>query len=178
MRKVVLYISMSLDGYIADVDGRVDFIAGDDETSHESDYDVFIKEIDTMIIGSKTYRQVVERLSPNFWPYEGIETYVITTNPEMIHDANVKPTTNLIQLVKELKNQKGRNIWINGGSSVVNQLLKEDLIDVFHMAVIPVLLGDGVSLFTRKTEMIKLKLVKSYQFNEIQSLVYTRKQRL
>lgn len=56
MRKVILYIAMSLDGYIADQDGKVDFLYGNDPSNTSGDYDEFIKQIDTVIMGNTTYK--------------------------------------------------------------------------------------------------------------------------
>ena len=70
MRDTTLFIAMSLDGYIADKDGKVDWLSGhtpdaDDMTS----YSEFIKDIDTVVMGYNTYHQIVTELSPGDWPY-------------------------------------------------------------------------------------------------------------
>ena len=79
MRKVILYISTSLDGYIADHNGDVNWLSGQDESNTEQgSYPEFIETIDTVILGYKTYHQVVTELSPDIWVYKGKQSYVIT----------------------------------------------------------------------------------------------------
>lgn len=79
MRKVVLFIAMSLDGYIADQKGGVDWLEGQDAGAETVDsYGTFIQGIDTVLMGWNTYHQVVTELSPDVWVYQGLATYVFT----------------------------------------------------------------------------------------------------
>lgn len=79
MRKVILYIAVSIDGFIADSLGNVDWIRGHND-NYDGDYGYaeFIKGMDTVILGYNTYRQIVEELSPDEWVYDGLESYVFT----------------------------------------------------------------------------------------------------
>lgn len=111
MRKVILYIGMSLDGYIADENGRVDWLSGqDEERENEDTYSEFIKGIDTVVMGRKTYDQVRQELSPEIWPYETLTSYIITHR-------NEKPTDNIKFVLEEpcgltvrLKEMQGKDI--------------------------------------------------------------------
>ena len=79
MRKAVLFIAMSLDGYIADRDGKMDWLMGQDNDAETTDsYADFEKNIDTVIMGWKTYHQVATELSPEQWVYENLQSYVLT----------------------------------------------------------------------------------------------------
>lgn len=70
MRKVVLFIAMSLDGYIADKDGKVGWLTGQDaHAENEDTYSEFVTGIDTVIMGWDTYHQVATELSPSEWVY-------------------------------------------------------------------------------------------------------------
>lgn len=83
MRKVILYIAVSLDGYIADGKGAVDWIGGHDENVEMEDtFTPFFSGVDMVIMGRKTYNQIVTELSPDRWPYEGATTYVLTHHKE------------------------------------------------------------------------------------------------
>ncbi len=79
MRKIKLYIAISLDGFIADKNGSVAFLGGDgsDEQNFGSYLD-FIETIDTVILGHSTYNQIVTELSPDEWAYKGKTSYVLT----------------------------------------------------------------------------------------------------
>lgn len=79
MKKVILFIAASLDGYIADRRGGVGWLKGqDDDLEPSKSYDSFIKGVDTIIMGWNTYRQVTEELAPGNWPYAGLTSYVVT----------------------------------------------------------------------------------------------------
>lgn len=66
MRKIVLYIAMSLDGYIADANGGVSWLRGQDpDNESEGSYPEFVRDIDTVVMGWETYYQVITELSPD-----------------------------------------------------------------------------------------------------------------
>lgn len=176
MRKVTLFIAMSLDGYIADSQGKVEWLEGQGEDTENVDsYSEFIKEIDTVIMGWNTYHQIVTELSPDRWAYEELTTYVITHregNPtEKIRFTDTKPAV----LVKRLRQEKGKGIWICGGANVVQQLMEEDMIDCYYITVLPTLLGSGIRLFGEGREERKLKLLNTRVYNGMTELVYVRR---
>ena len=83
MRKVTLFIAVSLDGYIADRNGKVEWLQGQDaegsdEGTGPDPYEEFICEIDTILMGFNTFHQVSTELSPDVWPYPDQTSYVIT----------------------------------------------------------------------------------------------------
>ena len=176
MRKVTLFIAMSLDGYIADKDGGVDWLNGQEEDGENMDtYSEFIKTIDTIIMGWNTYHQVITELSPEEWVYPEQISYVIThreiPSTERIRFTSESPC----DLVKRLREEEGNGIWICGGASIVRQLMETDLIDTLHISVIPTLLGDAVRLFGPLEKEQKLRLVKTQSYNGITDLVYEKR---
>lgn len=176
MRKTILFIAMSLDGYIADRNGGVDWLKGQSGDSEDIDtYLEFVKEIDTILMGWNTYHQVVTELSPAEWVYEDFITYVIT-HRQAISSEKIRFTSeNPVDLLKRLKRETGKAIWICGGAKLVQQLIHEDFIDRYYISVIPTLLGTGVRLFEKGKEEIKLKLLKTQTYNGITELVYERR---
>lgn len=78
MRKVVLHVAMSLDGYLARENGAVDWLHSEDQEEEASSFDAFYDTVDTLIMGRKTFTQVVEELSPERWVYEGKSCLVYT----------------------------------------------------------------------------------------------------
>lgn len=197
-RKVVLFIAMSLDGYIADANGGVEWLndadgAGEKEDSDdrkesarreqpkdcsetdEDSYSLFIKDVDTVIMGWNTYHQIVTELSPDEWVYGGMKTYVLThrncASTEEIRFCSEKPS----DLLRRLKAEDGKNIWICGGADVVRQLMREDLIDAYDISVIPTLLGGGVRLFDAVGTETKLRLKRTKNSGGIVELVYERR---
>lgn len=180
MRKISLFIAMSLDGYIADSKGGVDWLNGQDNDEDNDDenidtYSEFAKTIDTILMGWNTYHQVVTELSSKEWGYNEFTTYVIThnehTSSENIRFVNINP----VDLVKKLKEKKGKDIWICGGANLVQQLVNEDLIDYYYITVIPTLLGSGIRLFENTKHEIKLRLLNTQSYNGMTDLIYTRR---
>lgn len=176
MRKVILYIAMSLDGYIADSDGSVNWLSG--ETGGAEDdgaYAAFIKEIDTVFMGRNTYDQIVTELSPDEWPYAGLMTYVIT-HRKLPSKADIK----FIQgdpcdILREEKKKSGKGIWVCGGASIIQPLVRAGLIDEYDISIIPTVLGSGIRLWGETDREIKLKLVRTEVRDGITELVYVRR---
>lgn len=175
MRKVRLFIAMSLDGFIADQNRGIDWLHGEDVNQEDNQsYDEFIKDIDTIIMGWKTYHQIVEELSKDSWVYPNQKTYVMT-HKEMKDKANIIFSNDKInELVEALKKEDGKDIWICGGGNIIGQLVRFDLIDEYYVSVIPTLLGDGISLFGYFEKEKRLKLTKTCTYNGIVDLVYER----
>lgn len=176
MRKVILYIALSLDGYIADSQGGVAWLGGQNE-AHQSDYGYggFISGIDTIIMGYNTYHQVRTELSPAHWPYAGMMSYVLTHR--QMEDADGIRFVNrpVHELVESLKQQDGKAIWICGGASVINPLIALDFIDEYHLSIMPVLLGNGLRLFDKQDHQLPLQLVSTSCENGVLDCVYQRR---
>lgn len=176
MRKTVLFIAMSLDGYIADEKGGVDWLTGQDADEETIDvYSEFIENIDTVIMGCNTYKQIVKELSPNEWVYNDLTSYVITHNENFQRDnirfCSEKPE----KLVGRLLKEDGKDIWICGGANIAQQLIDKDMIDRYYISVIPTIMGKGKRLFGITDLVIKLKLIKTQSYNGITDLVYERR---
>ena len=173
MRKVVLFIAMSLDGYIADSQGGVSWLQGQDEDGENLDtYSEFITDIDTILMGRNTYNQIITELSPTEWIYSDFTTYVFTHNKRKSTEKIKFTDRNPIDLIKELKACNGKDIWICGGANLVSQLRRSDLIDKYIVTIIPTLLGKGVRLFDENEKEQKLLLAKIQNYNGMVELTY------
>lgn len=176
MRKVVLFIAMSLDGYIADRNGNVDWLNGQSGNEENIDtYSIFIKDVDIVVMGWNTYHQIVTELSPSEWVYDGLTSYVITHRELSSTNSIIFTGKDTCDLVNELKQKQGKNIWICGGANIVQQLIKADLIDEYYISVIPTILGSGIRLFGTSPKEIKLKLIHTQMYNGIAELIYMRR---
>ncbi|MBQ0837583.1 dihydrofolate reductase family protein [Lactiplantibacillus pentosus] len=177
MRKVVVYIAVSLDGYIADRHQRIDWLGGQDaDYQGEYGYSDFIAGVDDVVMGYTTYRQVVDELAPNQWPYAGLTSHVLTHRQETTSDDQIKfVNSSVVDLVATLKSQPGKSIWICGGANVINQLVEQDLVDEYYLTIMPILLGDGVRLFDRHEKSLPLRLVSSSSENGVVTAIYQRR---
>lgn len=176
MRKISLFIAMSLDGYIADSKGGVDWLVGQEEEGEVIDtYSEFVKDVDTILMGWNTYHQITTELSPEKWVYDDFTTYVIT-HQEQVSSEKIKfVREDPVELLNRLKKVPGKNIWICGGANLVCQLVKEDLIDQYDITVIPTILGAGIRLFETETREIPLRLIHTQSYNGMMDLVYERR---
>lgn len=176
MRKVVLFIAMSLDGYIADKNGNVDWLSGESKNEDNiNTYSMFIKDVDTVVMGWNTYHQIETELSPSEWVYDNLTSYVITHRELSSTNKIIFTQKSTCDIVNELKQEQGKKIWICGGADIIQQLIKEDLIDEYYISVIPTILGSGIRLFETNPKEIKLKLVRTQTYNGITELIYTHR---
>ncbi|WP_027382482.1 dihydrofolate reductase family protein [Epilithonimonas caeni] len=186
MRKIISFMHISLDGYVAGPDGEMDWIKVDEEI-----FDFVaqrIGESDTAMYGRVTY-QMME----SYWPtaadkpnaskhdvehsrwYKGVNKIVLSRTIES-QDSN-KTTIindNLADRINEIKQQEGKDILIFGSPSATHSLIQQNLIDGYWLFVNPVVLGEGIPLFVDIKEKINLKLLSTQQFtNGVTELNYT-----
>jgi dihydrofolate reductase len=170
MRKVVLFIATSLDGYIATEDDRLEWLFKVDGEG-DNGYSEFYDTVDTVIMGRRTYDWLLEE-QPDDFPYENKECYVVSRT---LREANphVKLFNgDLVQFTNKLKEQGGKNIWVVGGGELIQSFLKERLIDEFIVTVAPVLIGKGIRLFKEMDDEIELTLKGTRPFNQFVELHY------
>jgi len=162
MRKVILYIATSLDGYIAKPDDDLSFLSRVQQEGQDYGYGEFIDTVDTVILGRKTYDWVMRNADE--FSHSSIDSYIITRTPRQNIGKIRFYSENLKELVLKLKQEEGKNIFIDGGAEIVKELLKEKLIDQFCISIIPVLLGEGIRLFSGGHPEQNLKLINSKRF--------------
>lgn len=161
-RKVVLYIAMSLDGYIARLDGDIDWLSIVEKPPEDYGYAKFIETVDAVIMGRKTYDKV---LSFNMgFPHKGRKCYVVSRTRTGVDGDVEYYSGNLEELIAELKARDGKNIFIDGGAEVVNQLLKSKMIDELILSIIPIFLGSGIRLFQEGCPEQQLNLKSMFSF--------------
>ncbi len=150
MRKVVLFIASSLDGYIARTSGDVDWLF----TDQDYGYIDFFAGVDTVIMGRRTYEQV---LSFGEYPYKGTQGFVFSRTRGGERDENVTFISNDVAgFVERLKSGTGKDIWLVGGSEIIHSCMRHDVIDEFVISVHPIILGDGIPLFHSPLPMKEL----------------------
>ncbi len=141
MRKVVLSLGISLDGYIARPDGAVDFLFMPKDYSMARSF----ATIDTAIMGRKTLEAGL-KMSGGSFPSYGLTCYVMSRSQPSGERHGVKFTRRTpAALVRELRKQSGKNIWLMGGGELARDFLKFDLVDEIDLGIVPVLLGRGHS---------------------------------
>ena len=151
MRRVVYSVAMSLDGYIADPKGGYDWIVIDPEI----DFDAMFKRYDAVLMGRKSYDAAKQQ---GGYGMPGPKAYVFSKTLRQGDAPDVTVSNDPEKTVTALKKRKGKDIWLFGGGELFRSLLELGLVDAVEVAVIPVLLGDGLPLLPRTGTRAKLKL--------------------
>jgi len=173
-RKLILYIAMSLDGYIAKPNDDIGFLSLVEKENEDYGYADFLKTIDTVIVGRKSFEKV---LSMGFdYPHSDKDVYIITRTPKPSIGTFQFYTKDLCELVLRLKKQEGKDIYCDGGAEIVNLLFKYNLIDELYISIIPIILREGISLFNNNLPEMQLDLIsfKTYDKGLVQ-LHYAKK---
>lgn len=176
MRKLSLFIATSLDGYIAKPNEDLSFLKLVEKEGEDYGYAKFNSTIDTIIIGRKTYDWVHREIGPSHYDNGERDVYVITRT-ERPDVGKIKfYTGDLIELVNKLKSEQGKNIYCDGGAEIINELLRNDLIDELIISIIPILVGNGTRLFKdgRPEQELEFLTAKSFDTGLTQ-LHYKRK---
>ncbi|PYY29118.1 dihydrofolate reductase family protein [Paenibacillus illinoisensis] len=168
--KVVLYIAMSLDGYIARKDGSVDWLFDVEGDGGDNGYAAFYQTIGTVVMGRTTYEDVL-KLSEDF-PYADRPTYVLSRS-EQPPAPHVQFTTEPVEsLIPHLQQASDADVWIVGGGQVVQAVMEKRLLHEIEVAIIPKILGEGIPLFPEGIVPSNLKMMGTQTLGQIISIRY------
>ncbi len=166
MRKVILCLAVSFDGFIEGPNGEIDWIVFDPEG--RSELTEFIQEIDTVLYGRISYEMwgnypLTENSSDfekNFYgALSRMDQYVFSKTKDEFEGNATVVKSGVPELIQKLKQHTGKNIWLYGGASLITTFMNLDLVDEFRIAVMPVIIGQGKPLFKDIADRHKLKLV-------------------
>lgn len=178
MKKIILYIAVSLDQRVAEPDGSLDWL-NEFPNPEKTDYGYkdLLASTDTVIMGGRTYREFLNM--DIVWPYPQQMTYVVSHH-NWGEKENVKfVTENIIGTISELCNQEGKDILLAGGGELTSMLLAADLIDEMQICYIPLILGKGISLFPEQPKESNWKLTKSKSYDSgILMVEYQRRKKI
>lgn len=171
MRKLVLFMHVSLDGYTAGPNGEMDWIKVDDEMFEFANQQT--NRSDTALYGRGTYK-----IMQDYWPtsadkpdasnhdivhskwYNEVEKIVVSSTLKGTRLSNARIISdNVAGEVQKLKNSEGRDIIMFGSPTLAKTMMQENLIDDYWLFVNPILLGKGALLFTTLKNHLNLKLV-------------------
>ncbi len=172
MGKIIFYVAVSLDGFLADENGGVDWLVPYQEAGYDYGYKDFYKKIGYILTGSKTYEQASN--FPGGWAFPHTKTYIFTSRK-----LDTQGRSDLIlwkgginDLANELK-EKEKDIWLLGGAKLAGQFFNEGRVDKLVLSIMPTVLGKGRPLFVGLEKPFDLVLKKSISFpNGVVQLVY------
>ena len=159
MRKVILFIASSLDGFIASSDGSVDWLF----TDQDYGYKRFYRSIDTVLMGRKTYAQMMRLWG---YQYSGKKGYVFTRSRRPKVNKHVEfVSENIPKFVRDLRKRKGKDIWLVGGAEIATILLNARLIDRIDLFIHPIIVGRGIPLFHAIKPLNRLTFMRKKSFD-------------
>ncbi|KAA9035910.1 dihydrofolate reductase [Ginsengibacter hankyongi] len=162
--KTIVYIGTSLDGFIARKDGNIDWLMKFASAEVFKPYEELTKRIDTILMGRNTFNKVLTFPS---WPYKKkihVLSKSLTQIPKKYKDKVTVLSLSPIDALKHLSKNGYSTIYVDGGS-LIQSFLKDDLIDELIISKVPVLIGDGISLFGFLDSDLEFKHLKTESFS-------------
>ncbi len=163
MRKIIAELAMSVDGFIARPNGDVDWL---DRPMPKGNYgmDEFFKSVDMVVMGRATY-DIGKKLGGPLFMFPTTVILSRSLSRDAVPGAVIEKGTPR-KLAERWRKQSGKNIWLMGGGDVFGQFLDAGLLDELRIAVIPVLIGEGIPLLGPKRRTHELKLMSSEKFSD------------
>jgi dihydrofolate reductase len=150
-RRVRYSVAMSLDGFIAGPNGEFDWIVMDPSF----DFAGLFKQFDTFLMGRRTF-EITRKASAK--TMAGTQTIVFSRALSPKKYPGVTITANLVETISALKAKPGKDIWLFGGGELFRSLLDANLVDTVEVAVMPILLSQGIPLLPAGTRSPSLRL--------------------
>jgi dihydrofolate reductase len=166
---ISVFVGASVDGFMARTDGALDWLPEGGGEPHG--YNEFFASVDTLVIGRKTYETV---LSFDVWPYADKRVVVLSHRPlavaaplgAMVERMSDSPS----EIVSQLTAKGARHLYVDGGVTI-QEFLRAGLIDRLTITRVPVLIGEGISLFGNLPQDVRLRHIatRSYSSGLVQS---------
>lgn len=174
-RKLLLFISMSLDGFIATNDDDLSWLSIVEQEGEDYGYGEVMERTDTYIVGRKTY-DVVRTLTGGDFPQATThDCYVITREARDDEPGVTFYDRDIGALIDEIRSRPGTDIYCDGGGQIVRMLMERNLIDEYIISVIPTMLGEGKRLFLGGVGPIGVRLESVREFDSgLVQVRYTR----
>jgi dihydrofolate reductase len=160
MRKLVLQVAVSLDGFIEGPNAEIDWCLTD------QDYGLtgFFKQIDALFIGRKTYELMLRMEDSVPAAFPKFKEYIFSTTLDKVRGDAILIKDNIKTTVTKIKNEEGKDIWLFGGGSLTTSLMNLGLVDEIWLALHPIILGGGKP-FSNIKQRVKLKLLDSKTYS-------------
>ena len=165
MRKVILGLAVSLDGFIEGPNGEYDWCFTDQDYGLKE----FFRRIDSVFVGRKSYEMSLG-MDGGISGFPKLKEYVFSTTLNNTKEGVIIVRGNTLEEVTKIKNEPGKDIWLFGGADLTASLMTLGLVDEIGLAVHPILLGSGKPLFKNVKERVHLNLIDTKTYST--GLVY------
>jgi len=155
--KISVYIATSIDGYIARLDGSLDWLDRVGGFDEDYGFQKLLDSIDGVILGRNTYE--IAAPVPN-WPYKGKRIVVLSNSLKTVREEAELFRGDLTQLASQLHSDGVKHVWVDGGVTI-SQFLDLQMVDSMTLSVIPVILGAGMPLFRAIGKELPCRLISS-----------------
>lgn len=164
MTHIVYYVASSIDGFIAPVDGSLDWLTPFSGTGDDHGYTDFYASVDALVVGARTYEQM---LGFEGWPHQDRPVTVMSSRPlPAAGDGVTVSPLGPGAVVEELASAGYRRIWLVGGGELASSFAEVDLIDEHIVSYVPILLGSGIGLLGGHGEVRDLELIEVRSFDD------------
>jgi dihydrofolate reductase len=176
MRKVVAYLATSADGYIARLEGSVDWL---NRPRSPGNYGMpaFYRSIDTILWGRKTYEVALafeKQGMTNTAFDQSVKNYVFSRKPPPSTPPAVEFVKKPIStFMRRLRAAPGKNVWMMGGAKLIGSFLDAKEIDEFMIHVIPIFIGEGIPLIAPRHRTVPLRLLSCRRYSDGVRLHYS-----
>jgi dihydrofolate reductase len=158
MRKIILGLAVTLDGFIEGPNGEYDWCFTDQDYGMTE----FLNRIDAIFYGRKSYEMMAGMEAPGGEnPWAGKKNYVFSNTLKQTGKDFEVIGGDIEKHVKRIKAMSGKDIWLFGGASLTTSLLNVGLVDELWLSVHPILLGKGKPLFSGIDKRIKTRLLRT-----------------
>jgi len=161
MRKIILQLAVSLDGFIEGPEGEYDWCLTDQDYGQSE----FFQRIDAVFYGRKTYEMMLNMADQNDIWLPKLKEYIFSNTIDQVKAGAFLVKGNIEEQVVKIKKSRGKDIWLFGGSELTSSLINLGLVDEISLAVHPILLGAGKPLFHLIRERVNLKLLDTKSFS-------------
>ena len=172
MRKIILGLAVSLDGFIEGPNGEYDWCFTDQDYGMTE----FYKRIDSLFIGRRSYELLLTMDNDAMPGFPKLKEYVFSTTMKDAKPGVIIINDDIKKNVEKIKHEPGKDIWLFGGANLTSSLLNLDLVDEMSLAIHPIILGSGKPLFSEIKNRIPLNLIDTKTYSSgLVNLVYSFK---
>jgi len=170
MRKIILNLAITLDGFIEGINGEIDWLVRDDKLDFGDILNGILSDKDIIFYGRVSYdkwgnfqpdENASQKIRGAYRLMHSKQKYVFSRTETGDDTDAIFINSNIKERVSEIKQQPGKNIWLYGGADITTTFLNLGLIDEFRLAVHPVIIGQGKPLFQNVEDRHRLNLIEA-----------------